>query len=286
MNPYLKFASEFDRLVREGKSLPLGTIPPVARPAPAANAPVVLIFSPHPDDECVVGGLALRLMREAGLRVINVAVTQGSNKQRQQPRLEELRHACDWIGFGLEQTGPSGLERITPKARAQDPAHWAAAVEVIARALARHQPTVVFFPHELDYNSTHIGTHLLVIDALRTLPREFQCYLVETEFWAPMPSPNLMVELSVANVADLLSALSFHVGEVERNPYHLRLPPWLQDNVRRGAEVVGGQGGAAPDFMFAILHRLRQWKDGAPAEVYPGGRSLSLKDSPASLFTV
>jgi LmbE family N-acetylglucosaminyl deacetylase len=37
-----------------------------------------LIFSPHPDDECIIGGLALRLLREAKWNVINVAVTLGS----------------------------------------------------------------------------------------------------------------------------------------------------------------------------------------------------------------
>ena len=67
----------------------------------APDAPRALIFSPHPDDECIIGGLALRLMREAGMRVVNVAVTQGSNKARQAARLEELRAACDYLGFDL-----------------------------------------------------------------------------------------------------------------------------------------------------------------------------------------
>src|SRR4051812_45638205 len=99
MNPYFTFVSNFAELIARGKSLPLGNIPPPTKSAPDPNAPVCLIFSPHPDDECIIGGLALRLMREAGMRVINVAVTHGSNKERQQPRLQELKNACDWIGF-------------------------------------------------------------------------------------------------------------------------------------------------------------------------------------------
>jgi N-acetylglucosamine malate deacetylase 1 len=284
MNPYLKFASDFSRLVNEGRSLPLGNIPPEPRPAPAAAAPAVLVFSPHPDDECIIGGLALRLLRELGWRVINVAVTQGSNKERQGPRLQELQQACQWLGFGLEQTAPSGLERISPKTRQQDPAHWASAVDAVAHLLAKHLPKVVFFPHEADYNSTHIGTHFLVMDALKKLPASFHCSVVETEFWAQMSTPNLMIESSVEDVAALLAALSFHVGEVARNPYHLRFPAWLQDNVRRGAEVVGGQGGAAPDFMFATLYRLRQWENGALTQALSRGRSLSFKDSLQALF--
>jgi LmbE family N-acetylglucosaminyl deacetylase len=282
MNPYQKFVSAFAGLFAGGKSLPLGGLPPRKQPAPVPDAPVVLIFSPHPDDECIIGGFALRLMREAGMRVVNVAVTQGSDKGRQQPRLLELKNACGWLGFALEQTAPNGLEKIHSQTRANDPTHWSAAVKIIAASLAKHQPRAIFFPHELDCNRTHIGTHFLVMDALKTLPANFQTTLVETEFWGQMSSPNLMVESSVEDVADLLAALSFHAGEMRRNPFHLRMLAWLQDNVRRGAELVGGQGGAAPDFMFAALYRVRQWKDKRVEEIYSGGRQIAVKDNPGT----
>src|SRR5437879_13666180 len=100
-----------------------------------------------------------------------------------------------------------------------------------------------------------------------------------------MDWPNLSVESSEQDVSDLLSALSFHVGEVRRNPYHLRMPAWLMDNVRRGAELVGGQGGAAPDFLFATLYRLRKWQAGQLENVYAGGRYLSCTDDPEDLFS-
>ena len=282
MNPYYEFVQQIAKCSLHGRSLPLGGIPPHGKPMPGPSAPGGLIFSPHPDDECIIGGLALRLMREAGMRIFNIAVTQGSNKARQSARYQELSEACGWLGFGLEPTAPNGLEKITPKARQSEPAHWAAAVQVISASLTRHQPRIVFLPHEADWNGTHIGTHYLVMDALKTLPPGFQTVLVETEFWAPLPSPNLMVELSPEDVADLLAALSFHVEEVKRNPYHLRLPAWMQDNVRRGAELVGGQGGVAPDFMFATLYRFRQWRDGAVTDLYAGGKQIGLQDFPGT----
>jgi hypothetical protein len=49
---------------------------------------------------------------------------------------------------------------------------------------------------------------------------------------------------------------------VARNPYHLSLPAWMADNVRRGSELVGGQGAASPDFHFATLYRLGEWAHG------------------------
>ena len=284
MNPYHEFVASFARLMTDGKSLPLGGIPPRHPSKPAPDAPAAIIFSPHPDDECIIGGLALRLMREAGMRVINVAVTQGSSKERQQPRWQELKNACNYLGFDLEQTAPDGLEKISPKTRLENSRHWSAAVKIIATTLARHQPRVIFFPHEFDWNSTHLGTHFLVMDALQTLPANFQRLIIETEFWGQMTSPNLMVESSIADVADLLAALSFHAGEVRRNPYHLRMPAWLQDNVRRGAELVGGQGGAAPDFTFATLYRLCQWKNGRVENVYGGGKQISATENPGGIL--
>ena len=284
MNPYQHYVSELARLNREGRRFPLGGFEVPAKASVSSDAPRVLIFSPHPDDECIIGGLALRLMREAEMRVINVAVTQGSNKARQAARLGELKNACDYLGFELLQTATHGLESINVTARAAATPAWRASVEIIAGILVDQRPKVVFFPHDTDWNSTHIGTHYLLIDALARLPPEFSCHVVETEFWGAMASPNLMVESSVADLADMMTALSFHVGEVQRNPYHLLVPPWMQDNVRRGGELVGGQGGAAPDFVFCTLYRLRRWSAGRLQSTYEGGRSLPADVNPGALF--
>ena len=104
--PYHDYVSSIAALARGGKQLPLGGFATPAHPPVAADAPRALIFSPHPDDECIIGGLALRLQREAGYRIVNVAVTQGSNKARQQGRWEELAAACEYLGFDLVQTIP------------------------------------------------------------------------------------------------------------------------------------------------------------------------------------
>ena len=46
-------------------------------------------------------------------------------------------------------------------------------------------------------------------------------------------SPNLMAESSVDDLATMMTALSFHVGEVQRNPYHLTLPDVKRANHAR-----------------------------------------------------
>jgi N-acetylglucosamine malate deacetylase 1 len=284
MNPYRKFVSDLAQLVQQGKRLPLGGLAAPDTPKVAPNAPKALIFAPHPDDEVIIGGLPLRFLRELKMDVINVAVTQGSNKARQQERWQELSACCNYIGFGLVATKENGLEGVNVKTRTEWPKDWQVSVERVTAIISEHRPKVIFYPHLRDWNSSHIGTHHLVLDALTKLGPQFSCVSVETEFWGAMDNPNLMVESSESDVADLIAALSFHVGEVRRNPYHVRMPAWLMDNVRRGSELVGGQGGAAPDFTFATLYRLQRWTGTKFEAVLDHGKLLSRADDLSQLL--
>lgn len=283
-NPYHNFVADIVRILKRGRTLPLGSLPPASRPELNPDAPKALIFAPHPDDEMIIGALPLRLLREGGMNVVNVAVTQGSNQARQAERYQELKAACEYIGFGLVQSAPNGLEKVNLTTREKEPGHWAESVKIIDRILREHRPAFIFFPHERDWNSTHIGTHYLVIEALENMDPEFECYAIETEFWGQMDAPNLMVESSPDQVADLIAATSFHAGEVRRNPYHLLMPGWMQDNVRRGSELVGGQGGKAPDFKFATLYRARKWALGKLQDCWTGGKQCSIQQKAPELF--
>src|SRR5262245_47476516 len=128
MNCYEAYVSQIARLVREGREFPLGGFEKPRHGLLTDNAPRVLIFAPHPDDEVIIGGLALRLRRELNWRVINVAVTQGSNRARRTARWNELQQCCDHIGFELIATAPGGLVGINPSARTTDAAAWANSV--------------------------------------------------------------------------------------------------------------------------------------------------------------
>lgn len=281
--PYHHFVSTLASHLTDGLGWQKGGFPTPQHPELPDDAPKVMIFSPHPDDECIIGGIALRLLRECQYRVVNVAMTLGSAKARQQPRLAELRNACDYIGFDLVQTCEAGLEGLNMKTRENDPERWQGHVDCLASILDTHRPEVVMVMHETDANTSHIGSHFAVIEALQRQDDDYTCSVIETEYWSQMPSPNIMVESSAQDLSDLVAALTFHVGEVERNPYHLTMPSWMIDNVRR-AEIVGGQGSAAPSFDFATLYRLRQWRDGRLNDVFDGGRFLAKDDDPASLF--
>lgn len=263
MNPYLEFVKSIEAGIQSA-----GGLTASGKTAPVESGRKALLFSPHPDDECITGLLPLRLMREAGMEIINVPVTFGSNTVRQPGRAAELESACGFLGWKIYgRVGFQCLEKAD-----------------VCEILKTVQPAVIFMPHSGDWNSRHIATHFLVMEALQEMPDDFSCTVIETEFWGAMDDPNLMVEGDSKTVADLVAALSLHTGEVARNPYHLRLPAWMQDNVRRGGELVGGQGSAVPEFSFATLYRLRRWKNDRLFQCVGKGRTLSMNDNVQEIF--
>ncbi|MFK7912240.1 MAG: PIG-L deacetylase family protein [Akkermansiaceae bacterium] len=271
-NPYLKFVNDILAGVESAEGLSVS-----GKHSAVISPDKVLIFSPHPDDECIIGLLALRLMREANMQVINVPVTYGSNEDRQAGRAEELHNACDYLGWS-NYRGPED------RSAAQPECYRALEKDDVVAILTAQEPRVILVPHAKDWNSRHISTNHVVLEALAEMPDDFACSVVETEFWGAMWAPNLMVEADAEILADLVAATSFHVEEVARNPYHLLLPAWMQDNVRRGGELVGGQGGAAPDFKFATLYRLSQWKNKALHQCLDAGKMLAKSDNLKEIF--
>lgn len=282
-NPYRRYIRGLVRQMRRAENMAVQTPKqaPLDRPS---NRRGVLFICPHPDDECITGGLPLRFMRENGLPVTVLCVTLGSRKDRRSTRRAELHRACQYLGFDVIVSGEKGLEQIKPETRKHQPGLWRSAVAEVLTVLKEVHPGLVFYPHEADWNSTHMGVHLLAEDALREMPEDFRCPVIETEYWGAMSNPDLMVESGPEDVADLVAALSLHAGEMRRNPFHLRLPAWMIDNVRRGNELVGGQGGEGAPYVFATLYRLSIWKSGRKHRALKQGRMISAAEDPARVL--
>lgn len=284
MNPYLNYINTLTAAYDEAKELPLGGIAPCEKPEIAEDAPKVVMFAPHPDDECIQGGVAIRLFRDSKMRVIDVPVTYGSNVARKQGRKDELKNAMNYVGWEIHPLTEMGLDKINPAGRENLPENWAAGVDHIVKVLTDLNPEIVIFPHELDWNSSHIGVNYLVMEALAKMPADFSCKVILSEYWGQIYNPNLMVELTPEHVADLVATTSFHVEEVKRNPYHLTLPSYQLECVRRGGEVVGGQGGDVPDFRFAGLYLLKAWKNGELVDCVDGGLVISKDQDPGKVI--
>jgi LmbE family N-acetylglucosaminyl deacetylase len=268
---WLEYTLAVVRVVDSGTAVPLGpSLPPLMPPAfpEGTPGPKVVFCAPHPDDESLSGALALRL-RLQGAEVTDVAITLGSDVTERQRRSAELEAACRVLGFKLAvpvaSSGRSGFDDVNTESRQARPREWAAKVQALTDIFDHEKPDVVFAPHARDFNTTHIGTHFLVVDAmsihLKHAGRDI-LPMIQTEFWHQLDSPNLMVGLSPELVAHQMTAIAEHGGEMSRNPYHLRHSCRLMDNVRRGSEVVEGQGSPAQQFTFAELYQVSFVKEG------------------------
>jgi LmbE family N-acetylglucosaminyl deacetylase len=203
----------------------------------------VMILSPHPDDESIVGSLALRLQKENNAHIVNVAVTLGSKKDRQKARLTELEAACSFLEMELVVLDED----------------WTKKRKELKSLIQKYQPQIILAPHVKDHHPTHIKTGQLLTKVVDTKSNFLVAW---TEFWGQLEKPNTLVEVPEEILAIQMEALAKHVGEVERNPYHLRLPAWMMDNVRRGSEVVSGKGTMAPTCPYGVLYQLQTVKKG------------------------
>ena len=269
-NPFREYVASLETLHRKARLLTAPVGVSASHSESYSNGherPLAMIFAPHPDDESIVGLWPLRLAREAGWRVMVCPVTLGSDPRRQSLRLEELRQAVGFLAWEL-----------MPEVNVRESVLTVAAVSA---SLLKYRPAALFCPHPEDGHPRHREVRQTVSDSLAQMPGDFSTVVIETEYWHTMKSPNILVEGTATQVGDLVGALACHVGEVCRNPYHLSLPSWMVDSVRRGAEMLAGPGAQAPDFCFGTLYRLSRWCQGSLMPMAPEAPLLSQKANPA-----
>lgn len=207
----------------------------VSRLAPTET---VMIVSPHPDDEVLMGALALRLQLENKFKVLNVAVTLGSSRTRQAERARELAEAT----------------RLLKWSNVVLPEDWVKKPKQLEQLITKHKPTLIIAPHAQDRHPTHIKTHELVAGCTK----DFSGTIAWAEYWSPQETPNLLVEVDEKIILKLVRALECHRGEIARNPYHLRLLGWQMDNVRRASEWLSGSGAPSAPMLAGQLYRLER----------------------------
>jgi LmbE family N-acetylglucosaminyl deacetylase len=206
----------------------------------------ILIFAPHPDDECLMSGLALRLRREKGARVAVFPFSFGSDPKRRQARKKELGDALRVLGFEL----------LDPRSQGED---REAGVDWMKKALEAFQPDAVVLPHSEDGHPAHKRCSIAGLGAIQEFVRDSgkAIRVFESEYWSSIAEPNLLLPLSTEDAIVLGEALLCHEGEVARHPYQWSLPAALMDQMRRGLErVSGGMGGNVPSRIpFGQLYR-------------------------------
>ena len=243
----------------------LDVAPAATESQPAAESGGVLVCAPHPDDESLCGALPLRLAKEEGCPVTALAITLGSDSSRKESRLQEFINACGVLGWGWQiAEEPLAFENVSMENRDREPTAWQEKVAHLVDILLARKPALLLLPHADDAHPTHIGTHHLCMEALIRYSKVYdeELMIAETEFWRPMRSPNLLVGVGEEDLAQLVTAVAQHRGEVARHPYHAQLPFRMLDTVRRGGELLAGYGGGKVALRFGELYRLSRLVNG------------------------
>ncbi len=160
-------------MVQTGRQI-AATPAPTRQATTRATTHCAVILSPHPDDECLLGALPLRLQNENTWRVVNLAITHGSKPERQLERAQEMHQACRVLGFEGRELAPRGLQRVNLATRQQEPSHWQQSVERVHAQLLELKPDLIVCPHPKDAQAAHRGTWQLAMDALGLMPASFK----------------------------------------------------------------------------------------------------------------
>lgn len=186
----------------------------------------VVHLAPHPDDELLGPPVSLFALRDAGWRVVNVAVTLGRPQQRER-RLGEAAEACRRAGFELV------VER--------EP----------AEALAELTPDLVVCPSPYDHHPTHerVGRETLRAVLAGGAPSHVWLWAI----YAEVALPTLVRSVDASRLREIEQALEAHTGEVERNDVRRLLRARAEIGAVLAVERVFGFGSPGRDLAGAEL---------------------------------
>jgi LmbE family N-acetylglucosaminyl deacetylase len=178
--------------------------------APAAP-PVALLLSPHPDDELLGCPAHLLALRDAGWRIVNLALSLGREGQHARRRLE-LDEACRRAHFELV-IGPPELCIPSADGGREEVGQAAARVLELARSLTA---SLLVAPSPHDGHPSHERVGRLALAAARAGAAQ-RMWL--WGLWADLAAPNSVCVFDERRLGEIEDALSAHAGELARNDY-------------------------------------------------------------------
>lgn len=195
-----------------------------------------LHVSPHPDDEVLGAGATLMELRDAGWRVVNLAVTLGRPADRDRRR-GELERAIDVMGIeGVVADPPVPMSGSSDLEQAQKQV-----AGLVIDEARRLDAELVISSHPEDGHHAHRVVGRAVADVAAGLP-EGPVRWWAWSLWRDVPDPNRYVPYGEARLRELLWAMRQHAGEMLRNRYDELVPARGRTQAILGSERVFGFG--------------------------------------------
>jgi len=162
----------------------------------------------------VIGcGGTLRRIVEKGAHVKVVYLTDGGRGVEGIPAEEQTRTREREADAGLKVLGIEDREFL--RFPDQGLVHSPPAVRTVFQVIDDFSPTIIFVPFYLDTHPDHAMAARIVGEALRSYPREVECYSYEV--WSALP-PNIIIDVS--DVMDVKGrALLEHASQISVHDY-------------------------------------------------------------------
>ena len=210
---------------------------------PPDSGRTVLHVSPHPDDESIGAPCTLVALRDAGWRVINLAVSLGRPEQAERRRAE-LDAALGVAGLeGRTMPVPARISRGDDLGRAEQ-----AITGWLEETVAETDADLVIGPHPEDGHHGHEVVGRAIRASLRTVSAERLAADRPVpvwwmwSIWRELSEPTLVVGCTDEQLEVAEKMLRAHEGENLRNDYLAMHRPQRRVNAVRGAELVFGFG--------------------------------------------
>ena len=228
-------------------------------------SPTVLHVAPHPDDESIGAPGTLFSLRDAGWRVVNLAVSLGKMEQRER-RQRELEEACRRADFELLILDPPA--NISRESTLADRDRL---IERLSELFVQLMPSVVIGPSATDVHHGHEVTGSALIEAVHRQPRRIHIW--QWGLWGDLADPNIFVPVSQQHLDLAKYSVAAHEGEVARNNYVDLIEARARVAAILGTERVFGWGRAGNPEDYAELLHETVW-DGQSEHTPSEGRRL------------
>jgi LmbE family N-acetylglucosaminyl deacetylase len=140
---------------------------------PPQKGQVILVFTPHPDDETIAAGGYIYSAEQAGAEVWIALVTNGNYRGLEEQRYEEFKKAAGILGVPEDHLFFLGYPDHELKSQDQNQVR-----SRFAEIISTTHPQIIISPTPLDHHPDHRATGILVVQAMAGTDAVLYQYLV------------------------------------------------------------------------------------------------------------